>query len=100
MTILFKTPPPRRGSRPHSYKKSTPPGPDDAAPVYSLEQLDRMDRKFCDAMLAAIAAGTEKCPVGVDAQPSTKRPRTLRAAPTGLRSSFNDNPASDGGLCR
>jgi hypothetical protein len=47
--------------------------PDDGFPTYSLEQLDKMDRAFVNAMLA-IAAGTESCPVGVDSTPGTKRP--------------------------
>jgi hypothetical protein len=81
-----------------SYKKSAPPQPDDGAPNYSPAKLCAMDEAFRAAMHKALAAGLETCEIGVDTQPSTKRPIVIRATPTMIiRSSFNDNPASDGG---
>jgi hypothetical protein len=54
--------------------KSDPFEPGDELPFFSLRQLDSMDRKFVAAMLKAIAAGAEGCPIGVDTRPGTKRP--------------------------
>ena len=83
--------------RQQSYKKSTPPQPEDGAPNYSLEQLDRMDRRFVTAMLAAIELGLEQCPVGVVTAPSTKCPRLVPRPPTMTgRSSFDANPTTRG----
>lgn len=82
-------------ARPHS--KNAPPQPEDGAPNYSPARLHAMDAAFAATMHKALAAGTEKCPVGVDTAPGTKQPVVIRAARTGLRSNFNDNPASDGG---
>jgi hypothetical protein len=53
--------------------------PDDGLPVYSLERLDAMDRKFVEAMLAAIGAGRERAPVGVNTRPCTRRPITIKS---------------------
>jgi hypothetical protein len=44
--------------------------PEDGAPVYTSDQLDKMDRKFVKAMLAAIAAGLEHAPIGVCSAPN------------------------------
>jgi hypothetical protein len=57
--------------------KSDKPEPNDGAPVYSIDQLDDMDRKFVEAMLTAIAAGLEHAPIGVCTTPGTRRPRIV-----------------------
>lgn len=61
----------------HTPSKIDPFEPGDEAPTYSLDQLDRMDRKFVEAMLTAIDAGLERAPVGVDTRPCTRRPITI-----------------------
>jgi hypothetical protein len=61
----------------HTPAKTDPVEPDDGLPVYNLDQLDAMDRKFVEAMLAAIGAGLERAPVGIDTRPCTRRPITI-----------------------
>jgi hypothetical protein len=69
--------------------KGDPFKPDDALPVYTPEQLDRMDRKFCAAMLDAISSGAERCPIGVCSTPGTKRPRiVLKALPSTVKTNL------------
>jgi hypothetical protein len=78
-------------SRPPSKKDA--PQPDDACPAYSLDQLECMDRAFVNAMLAAIAAGAERCPVGVDTAPGTKRPiLVLKPLPATTKTNFDGEP--------
>jgi hypothetical protein len=61
----------------HIPSKTDPVEMDDGQPVYNLDQLDAMDRKFVEAMLAAISAGLERAPVGIDTRPCTRRPITI-----------------------
>jgi hypothetical protein len=77
--------------------KEDAPQPDDGCPAYSPDQLDRMDRKFVNAMLTAIAAGAERCPVGVDTTPGTKRPIfVLKPLPVTTKTNFDDEMLSLG----
>jgi hypothetical protein len=41
---------------------------------YRVEQNRRQNNDFCQALLAALHAGTECCPVGVSTQAGTKKP--------------------------
>jgi hypothetical protein len=76
--------------------KSDPPQPEDGLPVYSAARLHAMDRAFAERLRAAIKSGAERCPIGTDVTPSTKRPRVLSRPPTMIaRSSFVDNPATE-----
>jgi hypothetical protein len=73
--------------------KKDAPEPKDGCPAHSPDQLDRMDRKFVNAMLTAIAADTERCPVGVDSTPGTKRPIfVLKPLPATTKTNFDGEP--------
>jgi len=43
-------------------------------PFWSEDEICRMDIRFTDAMMIAIAAGLEQCTIGVRTTPGTKRP--------------------------
>jgi hypothetical protein len=47
---------------------------DAGKPYWSADDIDAMDRAFCERMLEAIAAGLECCPRGVSTTPGTKHP--------------------------
>jgi hypothetical protein len=61
-------------------RKYDAPETGDANPFYSLDQLDEMDRRFVEAMLAARRHGRERCTVGVVTAPGTRRPTRISGA--------------------
>jgi hypothetical protein len=47
---------------------------EDGKPYWNDDELDAMNRAFCERMLDAIAAELEFCPKGVSTTPGTKYP--------------------------
>jgi hypothetical protein len=47
--------------------------------MHKRAEIEKMDAAFCEAMLSAIDAGTERSPEGICKEPGTRRPIVVLA---------------------